>query len=205
MRYNAQARFIDNSKRGVPLDQLTQHIGLRLKSLRQQKGWSLDKTALETNVSKAMLGQIERMESSPSVSTLWKIASGFHMSFSSFLEESPALEAGLLYRQGTLQPLSPPEEKIRVTPVFPFDKELNFELLLIELLPGCEQLSAPHEPGVIEHLIILKGSLEILVNGEWQLLKEREALRFDAHCYHGYRNVNEHSALFHNIIHYPLR
>lgn len=43
------------------------------KELRRERGWSLDKTALETGVSKAMLGQIEREESSPSIATLMTI------------------------------------------------------------------------------------------------------------------------------------
>lgn len=50
-------------------------IASTLKTLRKERGWSLDKTAQETGVSKAMLGQIERAESSPTIATLWKIAS----------------------------------------------------------------------------------------------------------------------------------
>ena len=49
---------------------LSLHIGQTLRDLRQQRGWSLDKTAQATGVSKAMLGQIERGESSPTVVTL---------------------------------------------------------------------------------------------------------------------------------------
>ncbi|WP_417653748.1 helix-turn-helix domain-containing protein, partial [Escherichia coli] len=51
---------------------ITQHLATTLKALRQARGWSLSKLAEETGVSKAMLGQIERNESSPTVSTLWK-------------------------------------------------------------------------------------------------------------------------------------
>ena len=47
------------------------HISLTLKELRRKKGWSLDKAAEKTGVSKAMLGQIERGESSPTIATLW--------------------------------------------------------------------------------------------------------------------------------------
>ena len=55
---------------------ITQHLATTLKTQRQVRGWSLSKLAEETGVSKAMLGQIERNESSPTVSTLWKIATG---------------------------------------------------------------------------------------------------------------------------------
>ena len=68
------------------MKELYKHISLTLKKLRQEKGWSLDKAAEKTGVSKAMLGQIERQESSPTIATLWKIASGFDTSFSSFTQ-----------------------------------------------------------------------------------------------------------------------
>ena len=64
---------------------ITQHLATTLKALRQARGWSLSKLAEETGVSKAMLGQIERNESSPTVSTLWKIATGLNVPFSAFI------------------------------------------------------------------------------------------------------------------------
>lgn len=42
---------------------IAQHLAATLKTLRQQRGWSLSRLAEETGVSKAMLGQIERNES----------------------------------------------------------------------------------------------------------------------------------------------
>ena len=60
-------------------------IAQRLKELRKLRGWSLEKKKKKTGVSKAMLGQIERGESSPTIGTLWKISSGLESSFSSFL------------------------------------------------------------------------------------------------------------------------
>lgn len=43
---------------------ITQHLAYTLKTERQARGWSLARLAEETGVSKAMLGQIERNESS---------------------------------------------------------------------------------------------------------------------------------------------
>lgn len=64
-----------------------QKIGTTLKMLRQQRGWSLDIAQKNTGVSKAMLGQIVRGESIPTIATPWKIASGFKTSFSSFIDD----------------------------------------------------------------------------------------------------------------------
>lgn len=180
-----------------------QHIASTLKTLRQQQGWSLDKAAINTGVSKAMLGQIERQESSPTVATLWKIASGFRVSFSSFLEDSPDTSADIVYRPQQRQALAHEEEKLRITSLFPFDPELSFECFMIELLPGCQHLSSPHEAGVIEHVIVVTGKMDVLINNRWQTLNQGDGLRFDASIPHGYRNNDHERVLFHNIIHYP--
>ncbi|KTD33058.1 DNA-binding transcriptional regulator [Legionella nautarum] len=182
---------------------ISQHIAETLKKLRQQQGWSLDRAAQETGVSKAMLGQIERGESSPTVATLWKIASGFQTSFSSFIEDFPTESEGMIYRSVQTQRLSHMNEKIYITTLFPFDQQLHFELFSIELPPGSEHLSTAHEPGVVEHVIVVSGEIEVLLNNIWQTLQQGDALRFTANQAHGYRNKGSVSAVFHNIIHYP--
>lgn len=52
------------------MENLARFLSTTLKQLRQQRGWSLSRLAEATGVSKAMLGQIERNESSPTVATI---------------------------------------------------------------------------------------------------------------------------------------
>jgi transcriptional regulator with XRE-family HTH domain len=167
------------------------HISLTLKALRKERGWSLDKTAQETGVSKAMLGQIERAESSPTIATLWKIASGFHVPFSLFISDSHT----------TPKTLHPKDSKMQVAPLFAFDAALKCEIFLIELLPGCEHLSTPHSAGVIEHVLVAEGSMQLLVDGVWKSLTKGEGLRFNANQAHGYRNITKQKAVIYDIIH----
>ncbi len=185
------------------MQKLYTHISTRLKALRKEKGWSLDKTAEKTGVSKAMLGQIEREESSPTIATLWKIASGFQASFSDFLEDSPFPTKGPLLRSGNTQQLHPSDDKIRVRSIFPYDPVLKVETFLNELLPTCEHLSPPHEKGMIEDVMVIEGEMEVLVDGQWQTLKKDESLRFSADQPHGYRNRSKAIARFHDVMHYP--
>lgn len=184
------------------MKKIYKRIALTLKELRRQRGWSLDKTAENTGVSKAMLGQIEREESSPTIATLWKIASGFDTSFSSFIEEINSEFNRPVHRGGQTKQLHPTDEKIRVMPLFPFDDQLNFEIFVIELLPRCEHLSPPHQASIIEHVIVAEGKMEVLINGAWQLLNKGEGLRFHANQPHGYRNFSSKIAVIHDIIHY---
>ena len=188
---------------GPVMQEISQYLADTLRQLRSDRGWSLDRAASECGVSKAMLGQIERGESSPTVATLWKIASGFGMSLSRFIEPPPAEQHGVTLRSAdTLRP-RPAADAMLIAPLFPFDARYGFELFELTLLPGYERLSDPHRPGVVEHVMVVRGAMELLVQGVWQTLKVGEAVRFAADQPHGYRNPGEVPAVFHNLIYYP--
>lgn len=181
---------------------VTEKISSVLKLLRHERGWSLDITSQKTGVSKAMLGQIERGESSPTIATLWKIASGFDVSFSSFVEDLNSVSLMPMHRSGKMKQIHPEDNKFKIMPLFSYDESLKFEVFIIELLPGCEHISPPHQKGVVEHVIVSSGRMEVLVNGIWHGLKENEGLRFRADQSHGYRNLTGKKAMFHDLIHY---
>ena len=60
-------------------------IGSNLQAIRKERNLSLEKVSQITGVSKAMFAQIERGDSTPTVTTLWKIADGLKVSFSSLI------------------------------------------------------------------------------------------------------------------------
>ncbi|RYC40537.1 helix-turn-helix domain-containing protein [Pectobacterium zantedeschiae] len=183
-------------------DELTSRIGDTLKALRKGKGWSLTRAAAATGVSKAMLGQIERGESSPTVATLWKIATGMNVAFSTFIEPTLADE-DVTYRSGTGSTFRENKAGMYVVPLFPFDEKLRFDVFAIELAAGASSTSSPHESGVIEHIIVLEGQLEITVDGQTRLLSAGDALRFVADREHRYHNPTDTTVRFHDLIHYP--
>ena len=173
---------------------IAQHLAATLKNLRQERAWSLSKLAEETGVSKAMLGQIERNESSPTVATLWKIATGLNVPFSVFI--TPPETDGE-------QSFDPQQQAMVVTPIFPWDPELCFDHFSITLAPGTLSESTPHEKGVIEHVVVIGGQLDMCIQGEWRRLEAGEGLRFAGDLPHAYRNSGEQTVHFHSIIHYP--
>ena len=179
------------------------HLSESLRAMRHSRGWSLDRSARETGVSKAMLGQIERGESSPTIATLWKIASGFRESLSSLLEPIPAASTeGLVQRTSALIQSQPAGDGMLVAALFPYEARFGFELFELTLLPGYERLSDAHEAGVTEHVIVRHGRMEVLVEGQWIALNVGDAVRFAGSRPHGYRNREAEPAIFHNLIHY---
>ncbi|KTS28031.1 helix-turn-helix domain-containing protein [Pantoea stewartii] len=180
------------------MENLHHYLGEALKQLRQANGWSLTLTAEKTGVSKAMLGQIERGESSPTIATLWKIATGFNVPFSIFVHQLPIAEGEVArYRQHNAQ--------MAVTPLLPYDDRLRFDLLAVELAPGAQSDSAAHEKGVIEQVVVLEGELLLGVADTWRRLKRDEAFQFRADVAHSYRNPLDTRLRFHSLIHYVER
>lgn len=176
-------------------------IATRLRALRQDRGWSLDRAAQATGVSKAMLGQIERGESSPTVATLWKIAAGFETSFSALLEDAPE-EQDVLLRSSAGDDWPTDDDGIQVRSLFPYDPALGIEFFVIELQAEACHHSQAHARGVTEHVIPVSGELEVCVDGVWHRLACGEGLRFAADQPHAYRNPGRQAVLFHNLIHY---
>lgn len=60
-------------------------IGMRLKKIREERGYSLEKVSELTGVSKPSINNIERGLTSPSIDSLWKIATGLSVPISYFL------------------------------------------------------------------------------------------------------------------------
>ncbi|MGK0738395.1 helix-turn-helix domain-containing protein [Yokenella regensburgei] len=174
--------------------ELAHHLSSTLKSLRQQRGWSLSRLAEETGVSKAMLGQIERNESSPTVATLWKIATGLNVPFSLFISPPQANEPPVF---------DPQQQAMVVTTLFPWDPKLHYDHFSITLAPGALSESTPHEAGVIEHVVVISGVLDMCIDGVWQSLNAGEGLRFAGDRAHAYRNSGEATVHFHSLVHYP--
>ena len=70
------------------MEHIARDIGTTLKNIRKEMHINLDTAAKLTGVSKAMLGQIERGESAPTVLTLWKISTGLKVSFSHLISNT---------------------------------------------------------------------------------------------------------------------
>lgn len=187
------------------MQDLKDHLSTTLRQLRKDYGWSLDAAAAATGVSKAMLGQIERGESSPTTAVLWKLATGFQVSVSSLMEPLPEISEDTVIRDAEEIRNIPGDKGMAVAPLFPFEPRFGFDLMELTFLPGYERVSEPHEPGVIEHITVMAGKMEILTDDIWQRLEKGQTIRFRGDKPHGYRNRNDEKAVTLSVIHYPHR
>ncbi len=176
-------------------------IGTHLKDIRTKRELSLEEVSKLTGVSKPMLGQIERGQSIPTVTTLWKIATGLKTPLSFFLERqqaeytvaSPDRANAVLGDGG----------KMRAYPLFTYDPVRSVETFYIEFDPGCRHSSSKHNDGVEEHVFVVRGTLRLVLGDKTIDVGERQAVRFRADMPHAYQNLSEGPCAVYNTIFYP--
>lgn len=147
---------------------------------------SLDMLAEYTGVSKSMLGQIERGESNPTVTTIAKIVDGLKVPF----EE-------LLYtKEAPFQVVKPEEyyvckEKENcyiVKTILPYDKKRQFELYEAKIEGECSYNSLSHGEGIWEYIMVTEGALCVETQEEAFVVEEGNTARFLADKSHTYFN-----------------
>ena len=176
------------------------NIGKCLKNVRQNRELSLDEAAEMTGVSKPMLGQIERGQSSPTITTLWKIATGLKVPLSSFLqEEKTKYSVVTISKQNEI---SAEEDAMRACTLFPYDPIRNFEAFYIEFDAGCIHTSDKHNDNVEETVYVISGRLDMVINSEKVSLSEKQAIRFSANVTHSYQNNYDELCCIYNTIFY---
>ncbi|MDQ0232230.1 helix-turn-helix domain-containing protein [Metabacillus malikii] len=182
------------------MNSIQMQIAENLRNIRKLRGYSYDQLANVTGVSKGMLSQIEKGESSPTVNTLWKIANGLQVSFSSLVEESVPTVS--VVRLGEKEPLTEDNELYQVFPYFPFDSSKQFEIYYIELLPGCVHTSSRHHGHIEEYVLICEGEATLTINADKYILQKGDAMKFIANHTHTYANDTMQKSSLYLIIYY---
>lgn len=181
----------------------TSVIGDRLRDIRVHQNLSLDDASKLTGVSKPMLGQIERRQSIPTITTLWKIATGLKTPLSSFLQERQS-EYTVINNRGA-NPVTEDDGRMRAYPIFPYDPLRSIEVFFIEFDSECRHASEKHNDGVDEYIMVLSGKLQLVINGKAVVVQKNEAIRFRADVPHEYNNPFSEECSAYNIILYPTR
>ena len=181
-------------------------IAENLRLLRTQAQLSLGEVSERTGVSKSMLGQIERGESSPTISTLWKIATGLNVSFTSLMERSE--QGTTIVNEADMTPLLNDRGHFRLYPVFEARPGLDFEMLDLELDLGSVSDSSAHAEGTEEFVLVYQGALEITLGStgrERYTVPRGSAIHYCADQPHTYRNAADALTRAAMVISYPKK
>jgi len=68
------------------MSQINKKVGLKIRKLREKKGWSQEQLAFETGCHRAYIGQIERGEKNIGLKNLEKIAKALKISITRLVD-----------------------------------------------------------------------------------------------------------------------
>jgi XRE family transcriptional regulator, regulator of sulfur utilization len=171
------------------MEEIQKILARNLKAIREKEKLSLEKVSELSGVSKAMIGQIERGDSSPTITTIWKIANGLKVSFTSLINV-PQPDAKVVLRS-EIQVLSEDNGRYRVFPIFPFQENKRFEIYSVEIEPEGKLNSVGHRVGGEEFITVFDGEVIITVNECNYNLKNGDSIRFKADRPHTYYNSGD--------------
>lgn len=176
-------------------------VGQNLRLLRTRRGYSLERLAQLSGVSRAMLGQIELGRSVPTINLLWKVARALEVPFAS-LTGGPQSHGSTILKAADSKVLVSHSREFTSRALFPFDSQRKVEFYELRLVPkGIEKADA-HAPGTLENLIVNKGTVEIGAGAERHVLETGDAILFEADVPHSYRNVGQIEALMYLVMTY---
>ena len=178
--------------------QLNEIIAMNLKRLRAERNLSLGKLSELSGVSKVMLSQIEKGESSPTINTLWKIAAGLQVSYTKLIDLQ--VEAPRIIRKGESALVE--NEGYLVYHYSTANPARDFEFFNSVLASKSAFTSEGHGSNTHEYVLVTKGELILVYCGEEYILQEGDFIHFDCTLPHTYRNDGEAETEFTNIVYY---
>lgn len=183
---------------------LTPVVGANLRRLRVKRGLSLERLARASGVSRAMLGQIELGQSTPTINLLWKISRALEVPFSTLVTDATARGATVVRSRGA-KLLTSNDGSFTSRALTPANGPRHTEFYELRLSPGGVERAEPHAPGTTENLVVAHGNVSILVEKSRHDLTAGDAILFDADVSHEYENVGTEEALMYLVMTYAER
>jgi transcriptional regulator with XRE-family HTH domain len=186
-----------------------EHVGPRVKALREAMDLSLRDLAERSGVSAPMLSQVERGETSPTLHVASRIAAGLELRLSQLLrlDEDGAVTVvrAADRRQGPGRRRGGHRYQI-LTPPLPGQRaELSRHTLAAGAVTGGPGDPPMHEPGSRETALVESGTVVLAVDGQRVELGAGDCVTFDADLPHHFENPGEDEAVLLAVVSAGLR
>ena len=183
-------------------------VGARVKALRDSAGLSLRDLSERSGVSAPMLSQVERGETSPTLTVAARIASGLELRLSQLLrlDEEGAVtvvradqrqRGGNRRRGHSFEVLTSSQPGQRA--------ELSRHTLAPAGATGAPDDPPMHEPGSRETALVERGSVVLVCDGQRYELADGDCVTFDADLPHHFENPRTEDAAFLAVVSAGLR
>jgi transcriptional regulator with XRE-family HTH domain len=177
-------------------EQPAERIGREIRELRKARRLTIKDLAERTRLSIGYLSEIERGLASPHVKALHDIAGALGVTIGWFFHATDAAEPG----EHEIFVRSPNRRHVHFASGIT-DELLSphlrgkLELLLSRFPPGASSGGDPYTHSGEEAGIVIKGSLELWVDGKRVVLEEGDSFGFESSLPHRYSNTGDSEAV----------
>jgi XRE family transcriptional regulator, regulator of sulfur utilization len=164
-------------------------VGARVRSLREAMDLSLRDLAERSGVSAPMLSQVERGDTSPTLTVAQKIASGLDLTLSQLLRLDEDRHV-VVVRAGESRTRKRRGHRVEeLTPPLPGQRaDVSVHTLASGAATGGPDDPPMHEPGSRETAVVTDGAVELFIDGQRHELGEGDSVTFDADLPHHFEN-----------------
>lgn len=179
------------------LDDSRRRLGIKLKLARQTKGLTLKELARRGKCSESLLSKVENGKVLPSLPLVHRLVRVLETNISWLFEETMPEETSI-YRRGerpmiTLDQQLGDAEGVSLERIIPFKGghllQCNIHHLEIGGQSGGAIIHEGEEVGYV-----LRGRIELVLDGEAHELTTGDAFCFRSHIPHSYRNIGDEEA-----------
>lgn len=165
-------------------DDILTLLPARLKEARRAQGLSLEAVANLSGVSRSMVSQIERGESSPTIATLWNLTRALQVDFAGLLETRDAEDRVDVLRARDVPVIDNKMAYCSIAILSPPEDVGGHEVYDIRFQPDGALVSAAHGPGTVEHLTVLEGTVVVTSGTAKDYLYPGDTARYAADVGH---------------------
>ena len=156
---------------------------------RAERNLTLGQLSQVSGVSKAMLSDIEKGGSNPTINTIWKIANGLSVPYTRLMEEIE--QEATVVRKSDTDAQTGESDHYRVYCYFTSTPVRNFELFYVELDARSSNATIGHSKKAQEYIYVIDGELVLQTELGEHALSAGDAMTFDSSVAHIYVNQRD--------------
>lgn len=190
-------RPINRRPRATSRDRLEgspDELSAKLRALRVEQGLTLEDLARSVGLSKSALSQIESGRIDPSLDTLRRLVQALKVTLASLFETRAAVDNRVV-RRDQRKVFHIARNQLRYELLSPDLVGKRVEFLRVELDPAKGDTPAPYAHEGEEYGIVIRGRVEVFVDGSAYILRPGDSIFFHATSPHYVVNVGRSTAV----------
>ena len=169
-------------------------LGLTIQRLRKAYKMSLSELSEQSGVAKSIISQIEKNETNPTLSTIWRLSQALDTGMDEVLKSNEGRK--IIEHVGPPgTPLLTSQDGLCRLRIIGWLKTVDWvQWYDFVAEPGGTLESEPHQKGSVENLTVLQGEIEVQVGDKSEVVRTGETLRYRGDFPHRLSNPGKNTA-----------